>query len=643
MKAVAIAFIWVTLLAGLASPYLAQAAPLLGQQQEQGELEKLKAQLEEQRKLNEELTKKLLGAPQLAAQKSSLKDAKVASTWGLERSGIPPESLSAMMSLYKLRNIERCVVKFKHWVLLEGEGLFGSDKILKPREGHILLLGSANNSVVGYTTLCGIDFAEGIQFDDARIDPQNPRFVAGLFALEVPDDKRLDFYLVEHETNRKHEYLQKPEKLKPFLDAIGVSAEFWTDLLQSGDRVTRQKFGRNDLALVTFDRKKWFGDTASSVGAFERSLKLEKVAPNSPAARARISSGDHVVAINKKRLTFHQEVVAKILFGQKDVTVFNVLDEREVKAQWEKFLEECPFNEAVPVEIVRPERNLIRYVVFEHPGNFITEGKVATLGLSKPAAIFTTLFEEQEKLSLIRKQQFLKCEWCLTRVDTAPLKAPMTMLEKGAFISTIAGHAAFLLNQEAASEGFHKVSRTLKGAQAALDLAVEIERGFKAAGDLGQYFEKTFVLGAPIEIDPGAAKVTYGDRFEVTDETKVKRKFRLAYIIGAGQHAEDYLQSLFDLAYDSGLKVVAIPDGKDFLSYTHVHLFMLRPGDQPVFDPATMLSRMAYYVNPMMILEGGCHVFDHRVSEVTEGNPTRFIYSGFKALEALKKAFDKHK
>lgn len=630
MKTVVIALVWVVLLSGLTSSDLAHAAPLLDRQ-DQNELEKLKALITEQQKQIEELRKQAPAGKPGADGRLSLKDIKNLSASGFSDADIHPDSLAALMGLYKLRDLEKCLVKFTHWVLIEREAAIGSGRYIFERQGYVLLLGQKDGKVVGLTRLCSIDFKKGINLDDPRIDADNPAFVVGLMALEVPGENRRDFYLVDHETPRlEHDYLKKDSKyLKEFIAKAGVRSDFFPDLLRSGDIIKRRALGRNDLAFVTFDRKKVLGIYYKQPNLGGAGIEVtDDVAPESPAASARIRKGDTIVEIQSKPLVMHENG--------------NFFSPEECKKRLDAILSECAFNQAIPVRLYRGNTTLTRYLVFEHPGNFITEGKVNNLGLANPERTLDILFSELDKLSVLGEEFTAHCSWCVVRADKAKGATVPNALDKTSVVLDCVTTVAALLGLQKIEYISFKLNRAVRFANELNDLLVEVRRGVQGAKDFTTYLDEHLLVRAPAEFNPGDVNVLSGDSIEIEEQLggpnglKGKRRMRLAYVVAKEVKNREFLQSLMDFAYETGASLIALPDGEDQHGITHVHLFIKRPRDGSQGEQAPSGDLLLGYVNLLMVAKGEAKVMDLNAEKKAENNPTRFVLKGLRVLEKLR-------
>lgn len=668
MKAVAIAFIWVTLLAGLTSPDLAQAAPLPGQQQEQGELEKLKALLREQQKQIEGLKAQ---AGKSSLKLDSLKDLQDKSTLALNDAGITTNSLAALMNLYQLRGIEKCLVKYQHWAYVNAQ-LYPIQRVLGDRdrviyrEGFMLLLGTRDNKVMGLTTRCGVDAIKDILVDVPTTNETGGAILAGVLALQLKGEESSDLYFVEHETKFDHEYVQKPSKFdSPFLKNAGLTTDAWTDLLNSGKRIRVKGFGNNDLALVTFDRKKRLGIKCKPIlGGVEPAspshLRVEQVADESPAASARIKEGDLISAIDRHQILLYEQFRKRDVFKQKDDESKLRLGQLAAEEWVDTILAECKFNEAIPVQLLRTRpvspshavvETVTKYLVFEHPGDFISDGKVSHLGVKQPDKVLDVLLGELDKLAILKRDFYVNCSWCVARDQAIKRKQvpPPSSIEKLAAILDIiafatgmlgiapaalvsAGTAAVIRNVKRAAEVGAELARRF---EAAYQIGSEIQRGVEAAKDFGMFMAEKYTLGEPMEFDPQKIAVITGDSFEGEDLKGVNRKVRLAYVDARGESSKKAFEQLIVVAITFDLIVVAVPDGVDRHGFTHAHVFAIKDGDRV---RASNLGELAVstlvYLNMLVLMSGeDAQVFNHNVA----GSATGFALKGLSRLSELKK------
>lgn len=539
--------------------------------------------------------------------------------------GMSPESIGMLLALQKLRDIERCVVKFKHWVYVETESAITpfnylrADKIYE-REGYILLLGCRDNKVIGLTTRCSVDFRKGLKYerDNGGINPKSPKFVAGVLALEIPGNPNArDFHLVKHETNKSHERFQNPDgwsrSRDEFLGKMKIKPDFWSALVESGDQVSVDLLGNNDLAFVTFDKDRQLG-----AGCFQapNGLGIAQIWKDFPIARADLKIGDIITGFDGHPVRTIAELTAAA--------------------------SNSPFNKDVLISISRDGSAFDRNIQFHHLGNFMTQGKVGNLGLEQPEKILSALFSELGKMGgLLHRELLINCHWCQDREDQGPGQAPSELVDwikdiapfaTGLVFSIIATPAAYYEGYFAMKWGI----KSLEGIAIADGVYSEVQ-------DLRVFLKTQFSLGQPFLINSSSIKILEGDLFEADDKTGARVTIQLAHIKTNDDESKTFLGAIVALATTSHCGILAIPDGRDHKGNLHCHVILLRPGKsaekatdtvfptsldalgQLIADP----SALASYVNLIMIIKGKAMAYNHNVGD---GRSTRFLLDALRFL-----------
>jgi hypothetical protein len=520
----------------------------------------------------------------------SLRDLRMMSSAGLADAGLTPDTLESIAALHRLKDLERCVVKFKHWVSLDRPALVG-DKILE-REGYMILLGTRNNRVVGLTTRCSIDFRWGLKHDDvAQIDDDKPPLMAGIIALEVPGEKSRDFYLVDHESNLGA-YKHASDFNGEFFVRMGMSPAFWPQLLESGDRVRISALGNNDLAFVTFEKERILGVPCRETPS---GLRVDEVLDDSVAFRAGVKEGDVIVALN-------------------DRPIRTLADLDSAKAT-------CAFNKEAVIRIRREGATLDRYAVFHHPGNFMIDGKVSNLGLEEPEEIISCLMTEMQKLGgLLRRDLLLRCHWCHEREARTPVVKSRSWLEFAVDVAPLV--VGLIVAGPAGAVAADRIARAgkafLEGYNTVSALASEVT-------GLAEFFKVKCSVGRPLIFDPSAVSAKTGDTLEGVDLLGESHRIQLAYIKHRNDDSKAYLAAVLKAAKEGDGRILALPDGRDHLGKLHCHVFLVKAGQR------IELNRILDgWLNLIMVASGSATAYD---AGVGDGHSTRILLKALRLVE----------
>lgn len=531
----------------------------------------------------------------------SFDDLRAISLNGLDKTGYSFEEISLLSSAHKLRNIEKCIVKFEHWMYDGPPEILWRDNYYK-REGYILLLAAKGNKVIGLTTQCSINFAHpGYQF----VDPgkgRDPDYVAGVIALHKPGDPtgtNRDFYMVKHEMNKAHPKVKEPSGrfLSEFLPAMGIKAEFWKQLMESGDQVYFKPVGRNDLAFVVFEQKKMLG--IESI-AEKGEVKITGVVSEMPAARAGLKVSDILVSIHGHRILTLKDI--------------------------DSALDACPYDEKLKILVKRNGVEQVKYAFIQHPGNFITQGLVATLDLQEPEQIISNLLQELDKLGgLLKRDLLVQCHVCDAMVQKAKLEKPPTATDTIMQLLPVAGGLI-------GADMVLKIGKAIRVYEAFAVGYKTITTLTSEVGDLVAFFKNQMSIGAPLILDPASAEVISGDSFKARDHPGAIRTFHLAYLKSNSDSGQELLRGIFAIAAENKCLLVAIPDGEDHKGRTHCHILIVRPEQVSGSPSLASLSSavMEGYLNLVLIMKGAAIAYDHNVSD---GRYTRFLLRAFKELE----------
>lgn len=566
----------------------------------------LEAKLAQQEKQIKDLAGQLKkgGGSAAPSTELSLKNIQLMSAAGLTQADISSDSLVALLRMYKLRELERCIVKFRHWAYVEGKYVFSSNETYE-RQGFMLLLGCRDGQVIGLTKLCSADILKGIEYDDPGWQEylqkgEKVPIYAGVIALEVPGVARRDYYIVDHETPT----IRPAEEFKStFFEKMQIRPEFWPKLAESGDYVRIKRLEKNDLAFVIFEKRRFLGIAWDET---KDGLHVTVVGPRTPAFRAGIEIGDDLVSINGKPVRNNSEFASALV--------------------------SCPFNQAVRLQVRHLGSLDTLYTVFVDTGNFVTEGKVANLGLKEPEKVLDALLAELDKLgSLLRDEFHVECRWCEARRQAAPLAQPPGPLDYVSIATAVVGVGPFV---EIANKIEHTVDLMQKF-ERFYEIGCALKRDVEAFKDLHQYMKEKFALGKPLVFDPQTVTVLSGDSFEALDSQNVKHRIRLAYIMAKGDQSKQFLSQLLVTASAQGLSLVAGPDGEDRQGFMHAHVFLVKEGERlKVDDFESLIASAPVYCNMLVMLGGGNEVVvsDDNVSTRATG----FILAGLRRVQELR-------
>lgn len=514
-------------------------------------------------------------------------------------SGLSPIVMATLPGLYRLRNLDQCVVKFRHSVYLpEGWGYS-----TYTRTGHLLLLGEENGKTIGITTRCAMDFTyPGFQYVNAN-NP-NPKFLVGVVALEKPGvagkATYYDYHIVSEETPAFNATMTSPSEhfKQHFLGSLNMKPEFWPQVLESGDRVKYRTLGNNDLVFVEFDNLRMLGITSQPAAG---GMQVVSVVSDSVAFRAGIKAGDVVEDVNGVRT--------------------------RSQADLETAKASAPLNKEVKITVNRNGTRLTRYAVFHNAGNFLSTGSIASLGIDKPTEVVNQLLASLDQLgSMLSTKFYVHCEHCHERISRAKVEREPSLLETVARYIPLAG--ALLSMQPAAILTAMKLANRV-------NLALEVFQWLydvvSKASDALAYL-KNFPLGQPVIVLASEARVIDAGTIELNVPGKGPMRIQPAYCRSRDNGGAEYLRGLFRAGAARGAQLLALPDGKDLDGKTHCHLFLVGVAEAGVAGSAT--SRMDIYVNLMLIHEGYSSAQDYGISD---GRSTRLVLEGFRKIDKFEK------
>lgn len=509
-------------------------------------------------------------------------------------SGLSPSVMATLPALYRLRNLERCVVKFTHSVYVSS---FLANRTYT-RTGHLLLLGEENGKTIGITTRCALDFNyPGFQYVDASAP--NPTFMVGVIALEMPGTTGYDYHIVSPETPTFDATFTAPiEHFKrTFLGSLKMKEEMWPQVLESGDRVTYRTLGNNDLVFVEFDNLRMLGISSEEV---KGGLRLANVVQDSVAFRAGLKIGDILEDINGVRVTKLSDV--------------------------ELAKKSAPLNKEFTITVNRNGTRLTRYAVFHHSGNFLSSGTISSLGIEKPTDVLNQLLASLDQLgTLLSTNFYVHCERCHERISRAKVEREPSLLETVARFIPLAG--ALLSMQPAAILTALKVAN---GMNTVVEVFQWLSDVVSKAGDALTYL-RTFPLGEPVTVPAGDVDVIDTDTLDLRLPGGRTMLVQPAYCRAITERGDDYLKTLLATAATEGMKLLALPDGTDTEGKTHCHLFLVHGSDD---TPGGKGNPLDVYVNLMLINEGYSSAQDYGVSD---GRSTRLVLESFRKIDKFEK------
>lgn len=513
-------------------------------------------------------------------------------------SGLSPTIMATFPALYRLRNLDKCVVKFTHSVYVPT----GWGYSTYSRTGHLLLMGEENGKTIGITTRCALDFTyPGFQYVNPNIT--NPKFVLGVLALEQSDadggNVKYDYHIVSEETPTFDSVFTAPNDYfkKNFLGSLGMKPEFWPQVLESGDRVTYRKLGNNDLVFVEFDNLRMLGISSVEV---DGGLRISNVVGDSVAFRAGIKVGDVLEDING--------VATRKL---EDVTTGKM---------------SAPLNKEFTLTVNRNGTRLTRYAVFHHSGNFLSSGSIGSLGIDKPTAVLDELMSSLDQLgALLSTNFYVHCERCHERISRAEVEREPSLLETVARFIPLAG-ALLSMQPAAVLWTMNFVNR--------INMVVDVFNWLSdivgKAQDALAYL-RDFPLGKPVRVLASDVRVLDGDTLEMTMPGGDSMQVQPAYCRARGSSGAAYLRTLLEDAAGAGLDLLALPDGKDMHGKTHCHLFLVGESQDDASDRPRLLD---VYVNLLLIHEGFASAQDYGVSD---GKSTMLVLDGFRKIDKFEK------
>jgi len=537
----------------------------------------------------------------------TLRDFQLTSMTALAEARLGPEQIVSLGGHHRLRKLDRCILRFEHWAFKNSKGLLAGPKSYK-REGYLLLLGQQSGKVIALATRCGVDMSWPHPGLVGESPGGMPKFIAGIVAFSLPDaapSAPRDYYLVSRETDMSHPSMKNPNwdesgwvpgTFAKFVRETGInSLAFWKTLLESGDRIEFSEVGKNDFAFVTFEQKKVFGIVASDS---RDGLKVNEVVPGTAASRAGLLAGDVLVSLNGR----------------------SVRNSKEFHAA----LDSCPVNEPLKVGYSR-HRDLPvveSTFAFQHPGNFLSKGKVETLELSRPQEIIALVLAELDRVgALLSTEMYAICRWCKETIDRQEFVQPRDPAE---MILYFAPMAAGLVGLDCGIRaGLYAADRIVHFLGDSISTIKTIHEEF---GDVRAFYGKHVTLGEPFYLLPDQVRVGDDAQLQATDTSGKEHRLQLAYTAPKPGAAE-YLRQLLVESKAAGYRLIAIPDGTDGKGNEHCHLVLLSAGNQP-----TVLQQLKGYLNLVLIRKGFATAVDHGVSD---GKSTRVVLRGLRMVEGL--------
>jgi membrane-associated protease RseP (regulator of RpoE activity) len=509
-------------------------------------------------------------------------------------SGLSPSVMATLPALYRLRNLERCVVKFTHSVYVP----VGWGYSTYTRTGHLLLLGEENGKTIGITTRCAMDFKyPGFQYVNPNVT--DPKFVVGVVALEMPGTSGYDYHIVSHETPTFDRIFTAPNDYfkRDFLGSLKMKQDFWPQVLEGGDRVSYRTLGNNDLVFVEFDNLRLLGITTEEA---KGGLHVSHVVDDSVAFRAGIKVGDIVEDINGVKTRKRDDI--------------------------DPAKKSAPLNKEFTITVNRNGTRLTRYAVFHHSGNFLSSGTISSLGVEKPTDVLNQLLASLDQLgTLLSTNFYVHCERCHERISRAKVEREPSLLETVARFIPLAG--ALLSMQPAA---ILTALRVTNGINTVVEVFQWLSDVVSKAGDALTYL-KTFPLGEPVTVPAGDVDVIDTETLELRLPGGRTMLVQPAYCRAITERGDDYLRTLLATASTEGMKLLALPDGTDTKGKTHCHLFLVHGSDD---TPGGKGNPLDVYVNLMLINEGYSSAQDYGVSD---GRSTRLVLESFRKIDKFEK------
>lgn len=539
----------------------------------------------------------------------ALPDFRAASRDAAAQARLAGHQVAALPQLHRLRTLERCLVKFTHFIYEEDD--FGPDDVFR-REGWMVLLGTRDGRTLGLTTRCAVDVHQpGYQYLDAS-EPGDPELVAGVLALQAPgtdgcEARHFAHALVEHETDWNHALLRRPygRFLEEFCAPAQLSHDAWSTLVERGTRVTVKPVGKHDLALVVFEHQKQLGVDAEPFGDERGGLRITSVWPGSAAARAGLETGDRLLRI-----------------GRRDCESLGVL---------QQIMATAPCGEAISVAYERAGTlgtgTRSTAVTFAAPDELTDRGAAETFGINAPMSAVADLLQSLQTVGdLLQSEMTAQCSRCRERAQRADVSGAPTLADALARLVPIAG-GLLALDGEA-------IADRAAGVGGVVDAINEWRRLLSGVDDL-RAFLREFPMGDPILLDPATLQLERGDRFSAAPAGGGARQaFRLAYIESREPQGLALLERTIRMARHTQRALLAVPDGRDIGSgCTHVHLLVADASQLPPNGwRAGAGLVLEGYVNLVMIREGAATAADHGVSD---GRTTRVVLDAFRRLDSL--------
>lgn len=519
----------------------------------------------------------------------SMDELREASDAAILRSGLNPFAVVSLVGLHRINRLERSVVRYDHWVYEED---FGSDDILK-RDSHLVVLGREGDTLVGLTTQCGVNFRyPRYAYADPSEADEVPDYVAGIIALEMPGGTGRDYYLVQHETDLNNELVFAPygRFVSEFLRPMGVTVQFWKELLESGDRAVILPVGSNDLAFVEFRKRRVLGVgvTASSEG-----VQVVSVSRDTPAARAGLAKGDVLIQIGQIRIAELQDV--------------------------EKAADALSLAAHVDFTYRRASQLVTRRVVFASSSNAFEAGTVDSLGIESPMMIVQELLSAQAGLGALLQREFsARCEFCLHLERNAQMASPpspaILFLRMLPLVCGLVGLA----------EAKRWVTHVGSAVSVVELLTTSARSHVKQLESSGQKPSQSSTLGEPLMLRPGSISVTQEGAI-LADVGGQPARIRLAYLRQLDDRGVAYLKEVLATIERSGRQVVAVPDGTAWAGETLCHLLAVKVHEDAGIGAGGTVdfarARLEVFVNLLLVSKG--------VARVKERSATQLGLSGF--------------